>query len=289
MKAAMNTLITRLATQRLLAKTRRRGSHKGGRAANRLGSSLEFSDFRLYQPGDDIRQIDWNVYGRTHKHYIKRFLDEQELSVTIFLDCSESMQVLDSKWQRAKELAACFSYITLTSDDRLSFIPVTVDGQQKVSRKGAVSSRPVFFEILKLAKQSSSGTFIENLSKHSIKNSQLTILITDGLEPAASFDSLFRSLGARKQEVRLIQLLSLEEMAPSYSGDVNLIDSETNENVNISLNDSILAKYQNRLKEHNRLLESLCRRYGFTYLFTTDQADLNQFLFHECKVKQVLY
>ncbi len=289
MTTAFNTKLAKLDMLRLLSKTRRRGAHKGGRTANKFGTSLEFSDFRLYQPGDDVRQIDWNVYGRTQKHYIKRFLDEQELSVTVFLDCSRSMQVLDSKWQRAKELAATFSYIALSGEDRLSFVPVTFKNHQKVSRKGAIYGRRVFFDILQLAKQDSFGTFAENLSKNTLKNNQLTIIITDGLEPSASFEMLLRLIAAAKQEVRLIQLLAREEIEPSYSGDIKLIDSESNDSVNISLNASILANYQQALMEHNTKLAALCRQYGFSYLFTTDDADLHHFLFQECKAKRVLY
>jgi uncharacterized protein (DUF58 family) len=289
MTAHMHSMLPRLQKMGLMAKTRRRGAHKGGRTANKFGTSLEFSDFRLYQPGDDVRQIDWNIFGRTQKHYIKRFLDEQELAVTIFLDASSSMQALDSKWNRAKELAAAFSYIALTGEDRLSFIPVSSASYAKVSRKGSVYSKNVFFEILQLPGQNAAGTFTENFQKNTLKNNQLVILITDGLEPLESFEALFRLIAAAKQEVKLIQLLSREELEPIYSGDLKLIDSESNESVNVTMNESILVKYQKQVQEHNFMLEALCRRFGFSYLLTTDDADLKNFLFFECSAKRMLY
>jgi uncharacterized protein (DUF58 family) len=289
MNAQMHSMLSRLQKLRLMAKTRRRGAHKGGRTAAKFGSSLEFSDFRIYQPGDDVRQIDWNIYGRTQKHYIKRFLDEQELAVTVFLDASSSMQAIDSKWKRAKELAAAFSYIALTGEDRLSFIPVSSGSYAMVSRKGSVYGKNVFFDILQLPVQEAAGTFTENFHKNTLKNNQLAILITDGLEPLDSFEALFRLIAAAKQEVKLIQLLSREELEPIYSGDVKLIDSESNESVNVSINDAILVKYQKQVKEHNSMLEALCRRFGFSYLLTTDDAELKNFLFHECSAKRMLY
>ncbi|CAH2713283.1 hypothetical protein BACCIP111895_00418 [Neobacillus rhizosphaerae] len=289
MTAHMHSMLSKLQKMRLMAKTRRRGAHKGGRTANKFGTSLEFSDFRLYQPGDDVRQIDWNIYGRTQKHYIKRFLDEQELAVTIFLDASSSMQAIDSKWNRAKELTAAFSYITLTGEDRLSFIPVSSASYAKVSRKGSVYSKHVFFEILQLPKQEAAGTFTDNFQKNTLKNNQLVILITDGLEPLESFEALFRLIAAAKQEVKLIQLLSREELEPIYSGDLKLIDSESNESVNVTMNESTLVKYQKQVQEHNFMLEALCRRFGFSYLLTTDDADLKNFLFLECSAKRMLY
>jgi hypothetical protein len=281
-------ILSRLQQLRVAAKTKRRGHHKGGRMASRFGSSLEFSDFRLYQPGDDVRQIDWNVYGRTQKHYIKRFLDEQEVSVTVFLDVSGSMQAIDAKWQRAKELAAAFSYIALANEDRLSFIPVSAQTQTKVNRKGAVFGKSVYFDILKFPTQKTSGVFTGNVPKHLLKNNQIVMIISDGLEVPESFEQLFRDLAAARQEVKFIQLLSRQEMEPDYHGDLKLIDSETKAFVNVSMTDPILIKYQKHLAENTSRLEQICRRFGFTYLLTVDDEDLQRVLFHDCTAKRIV-
>lgn len=279
---------SKLQKLKISAKTKRRGTHKGGRMASKFGSSLEFSDFRIYQPGDDVRQIDWNVYGRTQKHYIKRFLDEQELTITIYLDATQSMQVIDSKWQRAKEIAAALSYIVLINEDRLSFIPVSENKHAAISRKGTIYGKRVYFEILQLPKQSTSMAFTETIQKNNLKKNQVTILITDGLEEHNSFEQLFRVLGAAKQEVVLIQLLSRQEITPDYTGDVKLIDSELQTFVNVSMHERILENYQKRLTKHNLGLEALCRSFGFSYLLTVDDHDLNQFFFHECTARKVV-
>ena len=89
-----STLMYRLSRHQWQSRKMKRGLHKGGRRSNKQGTSLEFSAYRYYQPGDDLRQIDWNVFARTNKHYIKRFLDEQELIMTIYLDCSNSMKII---------------------------------------------------------------------------------------------------------------------------------------------------------------------------------------------------
>lgn len=288
MTSSRSALLSRLEQLKFTAKTRRRGSHSGRRTAAKFGSSLEFSDFRLYQPGDDVRQIDWNIYGRTQKLYIKRFLDEQELAITVFLDTSNSMQAVETKWQRAKDLAAAFSYIALHADDRLSFVPVSSLHANIVTRKGSVYGKSVFHQIHQLPKQHSEGTFTENFPKNVLKNKQLAIVITDGLEPIPYFEALFHKIAASKQEVRLIQLVSRQELEPAYAGDIKLIDSETNEAVNVTVNEQIIVKYQKRLLQHNTQLERLCQRFGFQYLQTTDDADLMRFLFHECMAKKVL-
>lgn len=278
-------LLGKLQKKKLSVKTRRRGGHKGTRSSGMLGASLEFSDFRIYQPGDDVRQVDWNVYGRTQKHYIKRFLDEQELNVSIFLDSTSSMRFVAGKWERAKQIAAAFSYITLTSDDRLTFIPVSSVSGGKISRKGSVYGKNTFAEILNISEANVTGSFVDQFEQYSLRKSQLSIILTDGLEPLDKFEELFRKLNVSRQEVRFLQILSEEEINPSFEGDVKLIDSEKGSMVNVSMHSYIIENYQNRLHEHNRKLSELCKRYGISYMFCSDQTDLQQFLFHECSAK----
>ncbi len=281
-------VLGRLAKMRLVVKIRRRGVHKGTRRASQIGSSLEFSDFRVYHPGDDVRQIDWNIYGRTHKHYIKRFLDEQEINVAVLLDATISMQTIDTKWKRAKEIAAAFSFISLAGDDRLSFVPVSADYSKRFTRKGSVYSKAVLIEIGQLPRLESKGSFSENLQKNNLKNIQMAIIITDGLEELASYELLFRTFRSAGKEVILIQLLSQQELEPEYTGDLKLVDSETAEVLNVSMHEAVLSNYQKRVTEHCRKLEELAKRFGFHYLLTTDIADLQEFLFHECRARRVL-
>ncbi|MCH1625555.1 DUF58 domain-containing protein [Ferdinandcohnia quinoae] len=274
-------ILGRLQKMQLVVKTRKRGLHKGSRQSSHFGSSLEFSDFRAYQPGDDIRQIDWNVYGRTQKHYIKRYLDEQELAIAIYLDATSSMRAITSKWEFSKQLAAFLSYIVLASEDRLFFSPVASKNLQAVRRKGAVSSRRTYLEILSLTENEQTGEFITSLQNTVTKNQQLTILITDGLEELDKVEALLKKLSSLKQEIWLFQVLSSEEILPTYMGDLKLIDSESNIAVNVSINPIIISDYEKRLKEHNRGLERLCRRYGGHYIPVVDDSNLQSILFHE--------
>jgi uncharacterized protein (DUF58 family) len=276
-----HALLGRLQKMRLLVKTRKRGIHKGSRQSSHFGSSLEFSDFRVYQPGDDVRQIDWNVYGRTQKHYIKRFLDEQELSIAIYLDSTSSMRQIQSKWEFAKQLAALLSYVVLASEDRLIFSPVASKNLQTVRRKGAVSSRRTYSEILQLEDHDQTGDFIASLQNTVSKNQQLSILITDGLESLDRIEALLKKLSSLKQEVWFFQVLSRDEISPSYLGDLKLIDSESNMAVNVSMNPSIISEYEKRLMEHNKELEKLCRRFGGHYISVSDEEPLQSVLFHE--------
>ncbi|KAB2337480.1 DUF58 domain-containing protein [Cytobacillus depressus] len=281
-------LLSKLQKKRLNVKTRKRGFHKGSRQSNRFGSSQEFSDFRLYQPGDDVRQIDWNVYGRTQKHYIKRFLDEQELSIAIYLDATSSMKKVNKKWELARTIAAALSYIVLNSEDRLFFSAISSSGVQPIKRKGSVYSRRTFVEIMQLNQPEKAGEFIKNLSKTAERKQQLSIIITDGLEPLNEMETVLKKLAAFKQEVWFIQVLATEEAHPSYSGDVKLVDSETDSIVNVSISPSIITEYEKRLTEHNRQLETICRRFGGQYVFAKESRDVQSVLFHDLSGKGLI-
>ncbi|WNS77144.1 DUF58 domain-containing protein [Bacillus sp. DTU_2020_1000418_1_SI_GHA_SEK_038] len=283
-----HALISKLQKKRLMVKTKKRGFHKGTRQSSKFGSSLEFSDFRAYQPGDDVRQIDWNVYGRTQKHYIKRYLDEQELSIAIYLDATSSMRKINKKWELAKYIGAALSFIVLNSEDRLFFTSVSSMGVQPVKRKGAVYSRRTFLEILQLDEAERTGDFIKNLNQSIVKKQQLSIIITDGLEPLNEIENLLKKLAAYKQEVWFIQVLSAEEISPQFSGDMKLIDVETDSIVNVSMSPSILAEYEKRILEHNRNLKAICRKFGGQYLLASDNRDIQSILFHDFSGKGLI-
>lgn len=272
--------LERLQKKRLLVKTRKRGTHKGSRRSSAFGSSLEFSDFRAYQPGDDVRQIDWNVFGRTQKHYIKRFLDEQELSVTIYLDMTSSMRTIPGKWEQARKLAASLSYVVLAGEDRLTFIPVGTH-DHPIRRKGAVHRKGVFREIVGLEDTERSGDFYEQLGKVMVRNQQLAIIISDGLEPIEKVEATLRKLYSAKQEIWFIQLLAEEELQPVYDGDLKLVDSEMETSVNVSLNPTLIGNYQRRLAQHNEQLEAVCRRFGSHYMLANADIEIQTILFHD--------
>jgi uncharacterized protein (DUF58 family) len=274
-------LLSKLQKKKLLVKARNTGMQKGSRQSKRIGSSLEFSDYRIYQPGDDIRQIDWNVYGRTQKHYIKRFLDERELSISIYLDGSSSMRKSPAKWELAKLIAASLSYIVLNNEDRLHFFSVSSSGVYPVKRKGSVYGKRTFMEIINLNQEAKTGEFMKSLSGAIRKGAQLSIIVTDGLERLEEIESLFKKIAAFRREIWLIQVLSEDELSPSYSGDVKLVDSETDTAVNVSMNPKLIADYKFRLTEHNRKLKDICRKVGGQYLLVSDARDVQSIIFHD--------
>src|SRR5205809_2021621 len=117
-------LLRRLEQFQLLAKRRAKSSARGERRSRARGQSVEFADYRNYVQGDDFRYLDWNLYGRLERLFLKLYEEERELPVRIFLDASESMTFGEPrKFDFARQIAAAIGYVALCGFDRVSVIP----------------------------------------------------------------------------------------------------------------------------------------------------------------------
>src|SRR6478672_9934068 len=117
-------LLRRLEQFQLLAARRAKSSAKGERRSRARGQSVEFADYRNYVQGDDFRYLDWNLYGRLDRLFLKLYEEERELPVRIFLDASESMTFGEPrKFDFARQVAAAIGYVALSGFDRVSVIP----------------------------------------------------------------------------------------------------------------------------------------------------------------------
>ncbi|TLS38241.1 DUF58 domain-containing protein [Pseudalkalibacillus caeni] len=280
----MNRLLTpallqRLSKQKIASRQSVKSMHKGERRSARQGTSLEFSDFRPYVPGDDLRSVDWNTYARTQKHYIKRYLDEQELLITIYLDCSKSMWLKKEKWQKACAIASVLGYISLMNDDRVAFVPVLSNSPAFSYKKGRAYSLRLlqYIEDLKVAEIE--GSFSAALTNNVQRKKSLTFIISDFLEPVDQITEAIRKVQSSQKELKLIQVVSKEEIDPSYQGDLKLIDSETAHNENVSVTKRVLDQYIQRVSAHQNAIRKFChvRGIGFIQLKDTESIEENIF------------
>ncbi|HEX7064599.1 MAG TPA: DUF58 domain-containing protein [Bacillales bacterium] len=270
-------LMTRLSNYKLASKGMIRGGQKGERRSRRIGTSLEFSDYRLYSPGDDPRQIDWNTYARTQKHYIKQFLDEQELTVNVFLDCTKSMAAEENKWLLTKQIAAVFAQISLTGADRLAVYPVTSTTNPYPLTKGTALVHRVLSYIEKIAVNETGEKFAPLFlhKVNSVRPSGVSVVISDLLEDPERLFQALKRLQAKRQEVRLVQVLLPEEKNPGYAGDLKLTDVESGVERDVTMSRKVLNQYRSRFEQHTHEIESFCRKRGIAYmqLFTTDTLE----------------
>jgi len=264
----------------IATKSKLRGQHKGSHRSMRFGSSLDFSDFREYHPGDDVRQIDWNVFGRTDKYFIKRFLDEQEMRVHILLDSSKSMQE-DKKWLLAKQLTISLGQLVLGRDDRLSFATPTEEKIAPFRRKGAMYRKAFSSYITNLSESKSNSLFTSQALQHIAKDSTVLFIISDGLEAIDEWEKVLRRLPKFSQDIRLILVQSSDEIAPSFAGDLQLIDRETENKLNVSVSRRVVEDYEKKRQQHFLELDALCRRFGIHTLKVETKDDISHILFHQ--------
>lgn len=264
----------------IATKSKLRGHHKGSHRSMRFGSSLDFSDFREYHPGDDVRQIDWNVFARTDKYFIKRFLDEQEMRVHILLDSTKSMQD-EKKWLLAKQLTISLGQLVLGRDDRLSFATPTDEKLMPFRRKGALYRKAFASYITNLSEPTSKTSFTSQVPQHSAKDCTVLFIITDGLEPIVEWERTLRTLPRFSQDIRMILVQSSDEIAPLYSGDLQLIDKETENRLNVSVSQRVVKEYEHKRQKHFMELDALCRRYGIHTLKVETKDDISHILFHQ--------
>ncbi|HET7658272.1 MAG TPA: DUF58 domain-containing protein [Bacillales bacterium] len=274
-------VMTRLSSCKLANKRMIHGSYKGERRSGRIGTSLEFSDYRLYSQGDDPRQIDWNTYARTQKHYIKRFLDEQELTVNVFLDCTKSMSVYEEKWRRALELTAAISLMSLSGSDRVAVFPVSSETRDYPLTRGKALIYRVLAHIEEIKVSPSSEKFSSSLLQKipAVRSNGMSLIISDFLEDPEGLFVALNSLQAKRQEIRLVQLLHPEERDPEYFGDLKLTDVETDEERDVSMSGKVAERYRETLQKHLDIIESFCRTRGIDFLSLSTSETLKNMIF----------
>lgn len=273
--------------EQLRIKTRREyaGLGKGSHLSPRRGSSLEFNDFRHYSLGDDFRYIDWGLYGRTDKFYVKLFKEEEDLLTYIFLDASASMGFpeRDRKFESAVATALAAAYVALSSGDRVMVRVLAGQGQPPA---------PVFVHgrhrIVELAryltaiKPGGEVDFAPALAHEmvSIKRAGKVFVISDFLGPLNSVQRALGLFTAANMDVSAVQILGGTELdGQGLQGDVEVVDAETGERVRVSIGARERERYRETLMRLAREIQVFCSRNGLHYaLYVTDRGFHDFFL-----------
>ncbi|KZE38302.1 hypothetical protein AV656_05120 [Bhargavaea cecembensis] len=258
---------------RHLARSAPKGMHQGRNASGRSGTSPDFSDFQPYAPGDDIRNVDWNIYARTEQLFIKRFMDERELRVSVILDASRSMG--GDRWLAARRLCAVLGTMALAGDDHMHF---SAAGETMPFSAKGVRNRNRFLSHLEQLPSPEGPGFAGAAASESMPAASVRYIVTDGLEPPAAFRPLFRKLRKSAGEVRLILLTDDRPDVPVRVGDVRFVDSETGKAVDVTLTESAISRQQAQRERHFSELAALCREYGVSSLKAGKQESAAEFV-----------
>lgn len=252
----------------------------GIRKSSAKGNSVEFSDFREYIPGDDIRRIDWNAYGRTDKLYIKQFMEEKEGIYNLFLDTSLSMRFgTPEKYKMALQIAGALSYIILNNLDRVSLNAMKENSL--VKGKGVTGKRAFPFLLEELSRMEFDGatTLSQAILSRPVQRGGTSIIISDFLD-ASGIEDAIKYLTYRKQTIVLIQILAPEEERIDYEGTLHLVDMETGQKVKITMTNAAIREYGKRLETWKNDLKKLAMKYGASYVYLRSDESLQAAMLH---------
>ena len=299
-------LLRRLEQFQLLAARRSKSSAKGERRSKARGQSVEFADFRNYVAGDDFRYLDWNLYGRLDKLFLKLYEEERELPVRIFLDASESMTFgAPPKFDFARQVAAAVGYVALCGFDRVTVhifpepdpaapnVEAAALSAELAARGGlrAVRGRKSsleFFQNLSSVTARGAADLNEALRRGALASRQTgaAVVLSDFLDPAG-YESGLNALVARGFHVNAIQVLAPEELNPATYGDLRLVDSETGGLQEVTFGKYRLKAYQQTVRNFCQHLREFCQGRGMTFFSVSSETPLEELLLKQLRQAEV--
>jgi uncharacterized protein (DUF58 family) len=265
----------------LVVRKRRAGQLRGERRSTKRGQSVEFADYRDYVKGDDLRRVDWNIYARLERPFVKLFEEEEDLTVHLLLDASGSMDwprgpatpalPAAHKWLYARRTAAALGYIALSSGDRLAVALLQAGATTTaLPRFGPARGKGQTLPLLRfLGEQQASGETDLNRALRSYafaaQRPGLAVLISDLFSPGGYQDGL-STLLARGYEVILLHVLAPGEADPHLAGDLKLVDVESGYEQPVSIDAGMRALYRQRLDAWRDENARWCGQRGAAYV-----------------------
>jgi uncharacterized protein (DUF58 family) len=274
----------------LLMRSPVRGGLKGGRRSVKRGQSVEFADYRDYTLGDDLRQLDWNVYARLERLFVKLFVEEEDVTVTLLVDASLSMASgHPQKLLFAKRAAAALGYIGLASEDRVA---VSALSGRMARRRAALRGSGRVFRLLadlSAIEPAEGPTDLVVAARHAaaqLHGRGVVILLSDLLDPGA--DRVIRELAATGSELIVLHVLSPDELDPPLEGDLRLVDSETGDRVDITADLATIDAYRERLVAWKASFADLAAKRRASYVDLSSDVNLAELMFAELRRRRVL-
>lgn len=300
-------LLRRLEQFQLLAARRAKSTARGERRSRARGQSVEFADHRNYTLGDDFRHLDWNLFGRLDKLFLKLYEEERELPVTIFLDASESMTFGEPrKFDFARQVAAAIGYVALCGFDRVSVVPFpSAERGAQTAEQGKASNAELVARgaLRNVRGKKSSMQFFQNLGaltasgptnlNDALRRGALetrlagvAVVLSDFLDPAGYEAGLTALLG-RGFQINAVQILAPEELAPTTFGDLRLIDAETGTQQDVTFGRFRMEDYQRIVSGFRVQLGEFCRTRGIHFFSVGADTKLEELLLKQLRQSEV--
>lgn len=253
------------------------GRLQGERRSKRRGQSVEFADHRPYVAGDDLRFVDWNIYGRLDQLFLKLFLEEQDLTVNIAIDVSASSSLGEpSKEQFMKKLAAALGYVSLVNNNRVTISSFADGVKGQLANMRGRNYLSAIAEFL-LTGQCEGPSHFEGACRSLAAGrigSGIMIVMSDFFFKEGFEQGLRRLLG-RQYDLYVVQVLCPQELEPNLAGDLKLVDIEDADTAEITISNALLKFYKRNLTAYCNELKDFCTRRGATYVLanTADSVE----------------
>lgn len=282
-----SAFITMLESRDLVVKNPMKGLFGGNRRSKSYGSSVEFADFREYTPGDDLRRIDWNLYARFEKLFLRLFVDEKQVHHRIYIDTSASMDWgKPNKSHSMLKIAAALGFLSVQAMDRVSFHLMKDDLSELLGT--TVVGRESFYSVANMLNtvefkgECDIGRAITSIEKPGRGNG-LSVIISDFLTDS-DWQSAVDYLLHNGREVFLVQVLSRDEVTPNFSGKVYMTDSEASfeeddRNFKYEVTRSAIKAYRQAFEYHQSLLKNFCASRDAGFISVCSDKSIEEMLF----------
>lgn len=255
-----------LVSRKLLA-----GKMKGERRSKRRGQSVEFADYRNYVIGDDLRFIDWNIYARLDRLFLKLFLEEEDLALYVIVDVSKSSDYGDpNKSMYMKKVAAALGYIGLVNYNRVN---ISAIAGGVVAETGGLRGRTKVAQMIDFVQKlqpQGAGNLAEACKRFALSHRQkgVCVVLSDFFDKGGYEDGL-RYVASGRYDLFAVQILSPQEIDPDLQGDLKLRDMEDDDMAEVSITQPLLKQYKNNLNAYCLAVKDYITRRGGTYLFAS--------------------
>ncbi len=270
--------MTRLEQLEILSRKIFSSKLRGERRSKRKGQSAEFADYRNYVVGDDLRFIDWNVYARLERLFLKLYLEEEDLNVTILLDVSKSMEFgTPAKALYAKRVTAAMAYIGLCNMERVNLYAYS---DRVVAEMTGLRGRRMMQRVVAYLRElpiDGVSHFTPAAKHFAMRHSQKGIaLVLSDFFDKGGFEEGLKYLIGRDLDIYVLQILAPQEIDPELVGDLKLVDVEDGDVAEITVSRPLLNRYKANLQAYCQHVRDYCTQRGVGYLMVATDVPFEQ-------------
>jgi uncharacterized protein (DUF58 family) len=270
------------------------GKLQGERRSKRRGQSIEFADFRPYVHGDDLRFVDWNIFGRLDRLFLKMFLEEEDLSLILAVDTSASMRTGNpDTFDYARRTAMALAYVGLVNQHRVSLVGFSSEGIERASNlRGRRKAADVASWLLKREPAGASGFEQAMRLVGTTRIGRGVMVVLSDFLFAEGFEKGLNMVAGRGYDVYALQLLAPQVVDPTregaVTGDLLLVDSETGTETEVTVTPELLRVYRERLDRLCGSLRAFCTRRDIVHMVVETSTPVETLLLEYLRKRGLL-